>query len=354
MPLPGEEMQQRQGQPEQQGGLLQKQPSNPPSAKPTPPTPQPLPPHPNSQKHHGQVQGQPGPGAACAEAVGIAKIRSCVGTTDALRACLQDQSKDACSCVRHAEGSKACLAECFPTVEKSLCGSAADVQAKTAPSQQCVEEEAAATASRCFGANATMLACLRSDDGGGSPCACFANYPAACLGHCYQVVQQSICDPTACTEEDAAVSARRCFSQNATMLACLRNDAKTPCMCFDHYPTTCLGSCYNTVGLSVCPNSGSTGGNAGGKTGTETSKDGSAADAGESSSGRASLDGLALALAAVNPSDSSAVFHSKLQLAGMAYYAALRTLPPKQFQQAVIFIGMHPHSEHLAYLAKNY
>eukprot|EP00729_Bicosta_minor_P012179 gene12179-29262_t len=277
MPLPGEDEQQQQQQ-----------------------TPPPPPPPPFRPQQH-QTQNQP----ACDEAAGIARIRSCVGTVVALRSCLEDQSKDACFCIQQSEGSKACLGECFPVVETSLCGSASNSAQRPqhghdggstsagASGGACTEDEAAATATRCFGQNATMLGCLRNDDGGGSPCSCFHDYPARCLGHCYRAVEHAVCEPAACTEVNAAASAKRCFGQNATMLECLRSSTGTPCSCFRDYPATCLGNCYDAVGKS-------------------------------------------------------------LRLAGIQYYAAKRTLPPKNFQQAVIFIGMHQHPDHMEYLANSY
>lgn len=194
-----------------------------------------------------------------------------------------------------------------------------------------------------------MLGCLRNDDGGGSPCSCFHDYPARCLGHCYRAVEHAVCEPAACTEVNAAASAKRCFGQNATMLECLRSSTGTPCSCFRDYPATCLGNCYDAVGKSVCPSSSAGTSESAGS----SSSSGGGSSGGDSSSG-AGLNGLAAVLAEVDSTGPSHIFHNKLRLAGIQYYAAKRTLPPKNFQQAVIFIGMHQHPDHMEYLANSY
>ena len=57
----------------------------------------------------------------------------------------------------------------------------------------CTEDEAVATATRCFGQNASWLGCVRNDDIGGSACSCIQDYPTRCLGHCYRAIEHAVC-----------------------------------------------------------------------------------------------------------------------------------------------------------------
>jgi hypothetical protein len=111
------------------------------------------------------------------------------------------------------------------------------------------------------------------------------------------------------------------------------------------YPSDCLGACYGTVAASICPAASQPGGGAGGGGGAGAGVDIKV------------LQGLAMALqvgGALQSGSDSAAYHKQLQLAGMQYFADRRLVPPANFQQLVLFLGMSQSPHHMQYLAEHY
>jgi hypothetical protein len=181
-------------------------------------------------------------------------------------------------------------------------------------------------------------------------------------------------------------------------------DPTALCRCMEGYPVDCLSDCHLKIKAELCSvvpdtsggSSGGSGGN-GGYNSAHVEYNGQSSRVG---SGAVDDDGgLVAALAAVSPWQPSASFHKALREAAMRYYVAIATasptrdagnqrqsthtdthptqaggggarggargspspigpaamkLPPADFQQRSLFLGMQNHSEHLAYLAEHY
>lgn len=98
-------------------------------------------------------------------------------------------------------GAWACGSRSCPCNENPnrVCYRSTDAPPQPPATRGCTEDEAVATATQCFGQNATWLDCVQNDDGGGVSqqvarvCSCFQDYPTRCLGACYRAVEYKLC-----------------------------------------------------------------------------------------------------------------------------------------------------------------